>query len=335
MLPADSAAHAQGAVLLSPHFGASMFPSPDSFWEVGLAFDRFTEHAQVADYTDATRRFPAPGRNAPEYLLARTDGYNMGHVSRSVPIRRWSSLVRMTLHAGWLGEQPSKFLQNDFRHRDLNLGFIPVDATAQSEIGTHLEGGASIVLDHWLDSRLRQIFTPSFATPLFVGAGVAASTIYHEGFLQFGFRRRRFMGGTTELFALSAMARKALFVRESAWRGRSRPYASDVLANTYTITQGAISLPVGSWFQRATFIPTLEIGFSSSSGLFMGHKTPEDARLGKAPVRIKEKLITMGFQWAEGDVAFETYNDFVNDKDKGPSFGARLYFRWRNLFWDR
>ena len=336
---ASSGARGQGAVLFSPHFGASMFPTPDAVWEVGMSFDRFTQHAQDADYTDSTRRFPRPGRNVPEYLLARTDGYNMAHVSRSVPIRRWSSLVRLTLHGGWIGEQPTKFLQNDFRHRDLNIGFIPVESTAESEIGTHLEGGVSAAIHHWIDSRLGQAGSAGFATPLFAGAGIAASTIYHEGFIEFGIRRRRIIRGTTELFALSAMARKGLFVRESAWRGNSRPYKSDVLANTYDIVQASVALPVGSWFQRATFVPTIELGYSRTSGLFMGYETPaaaDSGRLhGKLPRRIPEKFMTIGFQWAEGDVAFETYNDSPNNKDKGPSYGARLYVRWRNLFWDR
>lgn len=97
---------AQGLSVPSAHFGALNYPVAEPLFEVGLSFDRFTEHTKHSDSIEAGRT-----RRVPHYLHRRTDGINLAHGS-AVFLWPWSGwLTRVTGFAGVIGEEPSRLLQ--------------------------------------------------------------------------------------------------------------------------------------------------------------------------------------------------------------------------------
>src|SRR5439155_13627592 len=91
---------------------------------------------------------------------------------------------------GDAGDQPTRFLQNDYVHAILGQAGVPVGATRDG-----VQYAASGSLTRWFDGPLlfaradameRGAEPTGWRTRWFVGAGVATSTIYHEAFAHAG-----------------------------------------------------------------------------------------------------------------------------------------------------
>ena len=317
-------AGAQGLSVPSASYGALTFPELESFWEFGLNFDRFTDSTKDIDYLDQTRRVP-------RYALRQTIGYNLAHLGRSWRWRKTGSVIRVLALGGWAGDQPTNFLQNQFRHHDDNLHYVPVD---HPQHGVH--GGLTLDINRWFDGTIQAGERTWLSSGIFLGAGGTASTIHNEVILQGGLRSFRWRLLGVDLPAPSAMFRKAMFVR----RGR---VPDSTLANTYMLTGLSVRVPVDRWL-NATLLPEIELGRSSSTGLYLddGLLRRDDSLglvkfrdpLRKEQFRVRETFCTVALRWVGGDFTIETWNDTCGNKDIGPSYGARMYVRWRHWWWE-
>jgi hypothetical protein len=327
-------ASAQGLTVLSPHFGALNYPVPEPLFEVGLSFDRFTEHTKSDDSLRA-----GAGRRVPHYMHRRTDGFNTAHFSRVSLTRFRGVLKRATGFAGWIGEAPSRELQNQFRHHDSGLEYIPVD---KAHRGGGYQYGITLGVDRWFRSRASKPSATAFPASLFTSLDGTVSSLYHEAALQVGLRSHRWMIRNYEVPSISVMVRKSFAVNESHWHDTpSRRFADSALANTYTMSTVSVRVPFDHWFDPPALIPALEFGLTSSTGLFRGFESLADYTAYQArivagddpglPPRVAERFCTIALLWGGGDVTLETYNDTCDDKDIGPSFGARIFVRWRNF----
>lgn len=326
---------AQGVSVPSVQFGALAYPSAERLFEIGFSTDRFTEHTKGSDSLAVGK-----GRRVPDYLHKRTDGFNTFHAAVTGEPFRNGIVMRVAAFAGWTGERPSRYLQNEFRHNDEDLQPIPVD---EERLGRGAHGGATASIDHWFRSRASRATPTAFPFSVFTGMEGTVSSIYHEVVFRAGVRSHRWRIAAVEIPSVSLMVRKSALVRASKWMSEdNRPYADSVLTNTYLATTASVRIPFDYWFAPAGLIPAVEVGLTSSSGFFRGFESEAEregfladraaGRTTRAAPRIEETYCSVAFQWGGGDVTLETYNDMCAQKDIGPSFGARVYFRWRNDF---
>lgn len=321
------ARHLDGqGVPLSAHFGSLHVPTADNIWEIGFSTDRFTEHTKPSDSASARdqNKFDTKLRH---YALRSTLGINSYHISRSLYIRRWASVVRIGAVGGTIENEPSEFFQNEFRHKDAGLDKVP-----WGHVTTASHYGGLVTIDRFVDA-LPHNGHLNLAT--YGGLETFVSNIYDEVALRLGVRTTYI-----DLFGwrlppqLEAGVRKGLFVKPNSiimlapWDTGAKSWR-DVVANTYTSSTIAVRLPLHAWIRNRMLIPDLVTGLSSHSGFFMAR--PHTDSIGKTiPFkRIPEKFQTFAALWGNGDVGLETYNDSPGDKDIGPTYGVRAYIRWR------
>jgi hypothetical protein len=320
----------QGVSVPSIHFGALAFPPMEPVWEAGFSTDRFTEHTKPADSLEGRLR---------DYVHKRTDGFNNFHLARAfVLYKPLGFIARVGLQGGWIGDNPSRFLQNSFRHHDAGLELIQVGATGDGRIV-----GFSTGVYSWYSPAVMQSETIRLIAPLFVGTEYVASSLFHDWSVSFGVRSERWMIFNKDIPALSLLIRKGMIVKPSGWRSREhRVFEAADLAGTYTLATATLQLPVDHWWDPPQFLPAIEIGLTWDTGIYRGFPNSAAATSfyaeqalnptsGRQVPRVAETLCTVAFKWGGGDVVVESYNDACGDKDIGPSFGARMYFRWRNF----
>jgi hypothetical protein len=78
------------------------------------------------------------------------------------------------------------------------------------------------------------------------------------------------------------------------------------------------TLPLDQWGARLPFgalLPEIELGYSRTTGFFA-------SRSGRA---LAEKFCTLRLTWSP--LSFETWNDLCGHKDKGPTYGVRLFIQ--------
>lgn len=157
---------------------------------------------------------------------------------------------------------------------------------------------------------------PGTASHPVPGGGGQSGSLYHELFGRAGFRRwsplkalehwkgtrQGFWAGVFRPLRLSGMVRAARIATGAAFHD---------LANSVYTAQGSISY---GWYDERTFRPWLEVEFGATidSGIFNGEKGDSlEERFWTAAIRVHP-------------FTFETWNDQLNSKDFGPTYGARL-----------
>jgi hypothetical protein len=145
------------------HCGGLAYPDANSKLELGYTGNRFTEFNREGQRYNNIRE---------------TMGINFGAVSWTEHWKRfegWST--NMTIGAGPTGEQPTRYLQNEFIH-DTIFG-IPKVPTRQTrdEFDFMVDGS----MTRWL---------PLLTQPkkIFVGVGGSTGSLYHEVFARAGIR---------------------------------------------------------------------------------------------------------------------------------------------------
>jgi hypothetical protein len=296
-------AASQGLIAPSGHWGALMFPEAEPLNEFGLSFDRFTPYGKVTDKADTAYN-----------AIDENMGLNFAHFSWSTPLRRRSGILRVIGQLGYAADQPTEFLQNDFLHHNRNLGFIR-EVPSRSGV----EWGVSAESNFFFDTRPTSRRIPlAYTAPVFVGAGGALSSVYHELFVQGGIRAQNARWRNASLPAPSFMVRAGLAAVGS------EAFPDSTVSNGYIAWQASVRIPLDRWWEAGSVLPEIEVGYSKSTGLFQ-RSVPD----GTGVERIAETMCTVAFKWAGGDFTAETYNDTCGQKDKGPSFGIRTYVRWR------
>lgn len=152
----------------------------------------------------------------------------------------------------------------------------------------------------------------------FLGIGFSTGSLYHEVWARLGVRRYSLADTIQRLSGspLSGALKLFEYVRVSAMGRYSRPYGAaafqgfqQVAPQTY-IGQGSVS--VGKYDQDNKPIWEIEIALMVDSGLFVDHKgDSQEERFGSLAIRVPY-------------VTFETWNDLINSKDRGPTYGASL-----------
>ena len=333
-------AQAQGIGAPSVHFGALAIPDPDEVAEFGLSLDRFTVGVKGSDSLSLGRA-PLACRSASalplsrrcSYEVQRTFGLNLLYYAYPFKWRRTATIWRLLLHGGSIGNQPTESLQNRFLHRRKGLDFVPSDSVVKGRV----QGGLGFDANRWTDVRAGRSDRTSVVAAAFLGIGGGISTHSHEGFLQVGVRSLRWTIGGVAVPSISVMHRSS-FVTPSRWErveikgeGRAWLYADSTLAETSTLRQASVRVPVDQWLGGSSLVPELELVASTDDFFRRRALTPADdaARRVGMQLRSREKTCALALRWADGDYSVETWNDSCGGKDQGPTYGARLLVRWR------
>jgi hypothetical protein len=276
----------------SIHWGALSYPDQASELSIGLSLFRFTE------FNGKGERFNG---------INETIGINFITFSWTEhftdTFENWST--NFTLGVGPTRNQPTEWLQNDFIHDGLyGIPTVPVE-DKRKETDFAISGS----LTHWWE-------IPGQKRILYLSGGGQSGSLYHEIFARTGFRRWgplktiEYLNGNQEgilasLFRplrLSGMARASRIATGAAFHD---------LANATYAAQGSISY---GWYDEKTLHPwfEVEIGATIDSGIFNGE-------LGDS---LEERFWTAALR--AYPFTIETWNDQLNSKDYGPTYGGRL-----------
>ncbi len=284
------------------HWGALGYPDQTTVLETGLALFRFTEFNGEGERFNGIRE--TIGLNL--ITLSWTHHWDPPDPSG------WSS--NFTLGIGPTRNQPTEWLQNDLIHDGVwGIPQVPVE-----EKRNQTDFAISASLTKWWEL---------FGQPrvLYLGGGGQSGSLYHEGFLRAGVRRWSPMK-TSEYFwgnppdhlfltllkplRLSGMVRASRIETGAAFRD---------LAHVSYIAQGSVSY---GWYDPNTHEPCVEVevGVTIDSGIFNGLEGDS----------LEERYWTLAFRVHQ--LSLETWNDQLNSKDFGPTYGARVMLDLSFLF---
>lgn len=275
------------------HWGGLAYPDTHSKLELGYTGNRFTEFNREGERYNPVRE---------------TMGINLGTMSWTEHWKRfegWST--NLTIGAGPTGEQPTRYLQNEFIH-DMIYG-IPKVPTDQTRDGVDFMVDSSIT--RWL---------PLLDQPkkIFVGIGSSTGSLYYEVSARVGIRGAKIGSSALSLLGWGETHNFAAnFVRGFQWSAMGRiAQAYGGAAFRHVSPQNYIlqtSLSWGIYDEQPLPKFEIETGVSLDSGLFVDFqgKTLEERFSSLATIRVR-------------NFAFESWNDMVNRKDYGPTYGLRL-----------
>lgn len=276
----------------SVHWGAIAYPDRDPTLNAGLTLNRFTEFN---------------GKQPPEHYnnIRQTMGFNMASVSWT---HRWSEFkgwnTTLTVGAGPTGDNPTHFLQ-DAVHDIRDFNRVPVGATRSA---------TDFAID-WSATRWGALIGPQ--ENAFGGLGLSAGSLYYEFYGRAGLRRLSLADVAQTLTGsdMAALRTVSRFVRLSGMARYSRLHSGaafhEVAPQSYL---GQVSISLADY--RETDHPGWELEFALTvdSGLFVDRK-------GDA---LEERFGSLALRFPYGSI--ETWNDLVNHKDYGPTFGASIMF---------
>lgn len=295
--PVDAESSAPGI-----HWGALAYPDQEPVFATGMSIFRFTE------FNGEGERFNG---------IRETIGLNLVTTTWT---RHWSNSLEgwstnLTLGIGPTRNQPSEFLQNDFIH-DRVYG-IPQVPVGEKRKETDFTISSSI-------TRWGELFGQRRV--LFLGGGGQTGSLYHELFARGGFRRwspvktLEYLSGAqdgwvADLFRplrLSGMVRAGRIATGAAFHD---------LANASYSAQGSISY---GWYNEKTLKPwfEIEVGATMDSGIFNGDRGDS----------LEERFWTVAIRIHP--LTFETWNDQLNSKDFGPTYGGKVMMDLSFLFPD-
>lgn len=285
------------------HWGGLSYPDQSDVLDIGFTANRFTE-------------FNGDGRRFNQ--IDETMGLNFATVSwtRHETIRPWLS-TNVTVGAGPTGEQPTRYLQNEFIHDALfGIPEVPVGRTRDG--GDFMFDGSVTGWRGWgKQSRL-----------LFAGGGFSTGSLYHEVFARAGMRRLNIGdpmaagsqalvglvtgGAVTRLQALEWLKGLRLSAMGRYSRAFSGSAFKDVAPQTW-LGQGSVSWGI---YDDRTHVPFVEVelGAAIDSGIFTSLRGDAlEVRFWTAKVQILR-------------FAVETWNDQLNRQDFGPTYGFRTTY---------
>jgi len=230
--------------------------------------------------------------------IRETMGFNFFSFSwteRLETLKGWNA--NFTAGGGPTRDGFSRFLQNDVIHK--LRGFDPVPVGNKREANDFM---ISSSLTRWMSLwGSDDVF--------FAGVGAAGGSLYYEPYAQAGFRR---------LSPFAAVPWLSDHLRISAMGRVGRPFggaAFGEVAATSWIAQGSVAIGnYADWSCPCSTPWEIEIAATIDSGLFIDQKKAS----------LEERFVSVAFRYAA--VTFETWNDLINQKDYGPTFGARLTF---------
>lgn len=281
------------------HWGGPILPSDRPELRAAVHINRFTEFSKTGQVYNE---------------VSETAGFNMLSLSYTENTPRDPDLFfNVTFGTGYSGDQPSRWLQNDYVHAIMGQPGVPV-----GDIRESVEYAASGSLTKWFDgptlfggdgSPAAHFDDSGWRTRFFVGAGASTSTLYHEAFAQAGASLL-----IPDTFLAGRHVRMTLTNR-ATWPTEGNAYTD--LADFSNVSQATIGL-VPPHLDSDNFVleflgnPEFGLTATHDSGFFQRAKEP-----------IEEWFAGFYVQWATG-LRFETWNDFANGTDFGPTYGFRV-----------
>ena len=265
-----------------------------------LAFPDHDRTLALGFTNDSFTEFNGAGRRYNN--IRQTDSFNFGSLSwteRLEQFKGWNT--NLTVGAGPTHDSVRRLIQNEVAHKFTGQTPVPVGATRDA-----VDFMASGTLTKW---------TGLFGSDdvFFYGVGGAAGSLYYEPYVQIGFRR-------LSILALGPLASD--YIRFSALARYGRPFSGSAfheVANHSYIGQASVG--IGNYRRKDCEVPwEIEIGLTADSGLFVDQRGAS----------LKERFLTVALRYSA--VTVETWNDAVNQKDFGPTFGARVTLDLRYLY---
>jgi len=299
-------------LLLSAGPGRAESPAPTVHWG-GLAYPDQVNTLSIGYTGNRFTQFNGEGQQFNR--ISETMGFNFGSLSWTQHWRAFEGLsTNLTLGAGPTGEQPTRYLQNEFVHNTIyGIPSVPVRRT-RDEFDFMVDASAT----YW-----RSVFNAPRV--FFLGGGLSAGSLYTEGFVRTGLRRlplgcylagtmgceelspddhwlRQFVKG----FRLSAMGRFG-GIRTAA------AFPEGTLNSQSYLGQASLSWGVYDPNGGEPFFE-LEFGATIDSGLFSSARgTTLEQRFWTAALRFR-------------NFSMETWNDQLNRQDYGPTYGFRVTY---------
>jgi hypothetical protein len=349
-ISAWNGAMAQGLTTPSAHWGAIMLPDFQERTDYGLHFLGFTEFGKevvpgteqylfipyndihqtlgfnIVSYTRTTnfrlRREPIAGAPVTPSPLMRRFSFSVGLVNDVIPRFLQNDIIHW---ARWRGENTLRGVPRTLSDTPDDVGLGPTKSTPVAQFSDEYFMRLSYV-------RRRDGHEERVPTPLFLGGGWTVGTVNQEGFVH--------AGATVADYVLSpCFAIGGVRLRSAGAGGIARLglLAPGVLLNDLTAAYGTVQgvgrLSIDWW----SFPTQFEFGLTAMHGYFVATRTPADrAIIAEFPVEtrdidvyqakraLNERFLALRVR--VGEFTFETYNDNVGGKDKGPSFGASISF---------
>ncbi len=283
----------------SVHWGAIAFPDPERTLDlVAVTVNRFTE-------------FDGDGRRYNN--INETAGFNFASLSWTEKLTHlpgWN--LNLTAGGGPTADGFTRFLQNDVIHRFRGLTPVPVDQKRET-VDVMLSGSMNRWMN-WFGDRIQG----------FAGFGVAGGTLYYEPWANVGVRRLALSDLGKSLWGSSrGLDTVSDFVRVSAMARYGRIFRSGAFDDLATVNYlGQASISIADYREERARPPRweLEVAFTVDSGLFVDYA-------GKG---LEERFVSVALRMPF--VTFETWNDLINQKDYGPTFGARVILDLREIY---
>ncbi len=327
-------------------FGALPFPNPDVLNEFGVVLDRFTDSTKRSDWQDylnvpqACKDYGKGTGKTCRYALDRVIGFSSIYGSFSKRIRSMHGVARVMPLLGYTGNEPTQFFQNNFLHN--RASYDKVD-WSPGKVFKSVQASLGADFNTWIDRRAQfDTRKTKFALtlPAFIGIGGTVGTIANDAYIQLGVRDAEFSVADCPIFSVSGMVRSAFLVRpgfviaerrgaDDQTMGSHSVYPSGTIGRTYSVSAVALKLRFDRIAPLHGLMPALEIGNSWSS--FFVLRDPNRLALyerGRQDLA-NEHFNTIAATWVNGDFGIETWNDAAGNKDQGPSYGARMFVRWR------
>ena len=257
-----------------------------------LAFPDHDRTLALGFTTDRFTEFDGAGKRYND--IRQTDGFNFWSLSWTERLERFKGWnTNLTVGAGPTQDRFSRYLQNDVVHKFRGLTPVPVGATRDAT--DFMTSGTLTKWTGLLGSD--DVF--------FYGVGGAAGSLYYEPYAQIGVRRLslpEFVPVVSDYIRFSALARAGRPFSGSAFH--------EVANHSYL---GQASVGIGNYRRTNCDTPwEIELGLTVDSGLFVDHRGDS----------LEERFVTVALRYSA--VTFETWNDLINQKDYGPTFGARV-----------
>lgn len=269
---------AQGAIP-DAHWGAYSFPSSVPEIRGGLHFNRFTQFSSTSTQFNE---------------IEESAGFNFlvgSYTDRLTGAPHWT--YTSAIGIGISSDEPTQFLQNEFVHKLNPQGEVPIGSDREE-----IEFLGAFSMTRWFEPSDR------LGQDLFIGGGVATSTLFHEPWAHAG---GQFM--LAERCRLSLMHRVSRPIAGQAYEDVAQ------LSNISQLYLGYVPSEIEStsWFSGLLGNPEMGIAITRDSGLFLD---ADDQG-------IETWFASLRFRWATGLIV-ETWNDFANGTDFGPSFGLLI-----------
>ena len=257
-----------------------------------LAFPDHDRTLTLGFSNDSFTEFNGSGQRYND--IRQTDSFNFGSLSWTEHLEHFKGWnANLTVGAGPTQDKIRRVIQSDFSHKLTGQTKVPVGATRDA-----IDFMTSGTLTKWTGLL-------GSDDVFFYGVGGAAGSLYYEPYAQIGLRR---------LSVLEPGSWISDYVRFSALARYGRPFSGaafhQVANHSYL---GQVSVGIGNYRRKDCDVPwEIEIGLTADSGLFVGHRGNS----------INERFVTVALRYSA--VTVETWNDAINQKDYGPTFGIRM-----------